>query len=142
MKKEITNVRLSFACNEDWNTFKKENERERLCAKCQHTVKDFTEATQEEFNAAMSDTSKQVCGRFKTSQLHPQMMKYAAAVVLAASLSACTTEVAEPAQVEEIKAIKTITMGVPMPSKDWMEEELKLDTVAIDTTILAAPVKE
>ena len=138
MKNEINNVRLSFACDEDWNVFKKENERERLCAKCKHTVKDFTEATQVEINAAMSDTTKQVCGRFKTSQLQPQMMKYAAAVILAASLTACTTEVTEPVKIEEPPRIETITMGIVAPPH-WMEEES--DTIAIDTTALAVPLE-
>ena len=130
MENEIKNVRLSFACSEDWHKFKTIDDRTRLCGSCKCKVVDFTRATRDEFDREMN-SGKKVCGRFKTSQLNESFLKVAAASLIAVSATAvsCNRETMEPQGVNDRQCsiVKTrILMGMPpVPTKNdsthlWM----------------------
>jgi hypothetical protein len=117
MEKPLENVRLSFACSEDWGKFKTIDDRARLCGSCKCRVVDFTNATQDEFDREMN-SGKKVCGRFNTSQLSESFLKLAAASLVAVSATAvsCSHETAEPQKsaAEHCQIQPTRTMGVPL----------------------------
>lgn len=95
MEKEITNVSLSFPCQEKWNDLVVKNNH-KFCEKCQHAVIDFTGRTAGEFQQALKTSTSRVCGRFKRSQMSARFLKYAAATAIAASSVACTPDVITP----------------------------------------------
>jgi hypothetical protein len=81
---DIKNITLKFPCNEDWNKMKVVN-GERICSQCKHKVVDFTTMNNAEFQTHLQNPARQVCGRFKKSQLSNEFLKYAAAALIAAS---------------------------------------------------------
>jgi TonB family protein len=67
----ILNIRLQ-ACHEDWQQMTP-TAQGRHCAQCQRTVLDFTQATQQELEAAFrTSPDGRVCGRFQPQQLAPE----------------------------------------------------------------------
>lgn len=117
MENEIRNVRLSYCCKKDWNSFTRIDERTRHCDSCQHEVVDFTEATQSEFDQAMN-SGKKVCGRFKQSQMNESFLKLAAASLVVAASASCSQEKSEPpprlTNTYESQNSR-ILMGIPPP---------------------------
>lgn len=65
-----TNIAINHPCKEDWNQFEKK-EGSGYCQSCQHTVIDFTKMTSHEIQDHLKNSTGQVCGRFKKSQLGP-----------------------------------------------------------------------
>jgi leucyl aminopeptidase len=127
MKDPITNVCVSFQCPMDWKQLQEKSNTERFCTKCQHAVKDFTNASKQEFEEVIAASPTRVCGRFRKSQMDIGYLKrIAATVVVAASIVACTPEPLQPSPMET--AI----------SKDVMEEEeiflgIFLEVTELDT---------
>jgi hypothetical protein len=118
MSEPIKNVCLSFSCPERWESFKVDGNT-GFCDKCQHSVIDFTQATKAEFNKTLQASSGQVCGRFKASQISREFLKYAAAsVIVATSVSACTSENVQPShqqvqpEAETYEEMETGFMGI------------------------------
>ena len=126
MENEIRDVRLSFCCREDWDSFKSIDERTRFCQLCKNQVVDFTNATQSDFNVAMG-SGKKICGRFKRSQMNEAFLKLAAAsmmTVVSAGLVNCTDGKGVEPQVPRVQSIPfesfeevkgEIVMGMPPP---------------------------
>lgn len=62
-------VSVPKPCNEDWNTMSPEG-LGRFCNVCTKTVTDFTGMTATEIQSyLLTNSGKQICGRFKTEQL-------------------------------------------------------------------------
>jgi len=97
MDNEIRNVKLSFCCKEDWNSFATVDARTRFCASCRCKVLDFRNAKQQELTDALKSGGR-VCGVFKRSQMNEAFLKYAAASLLAVSsaVSSCSEESLTP----------------------------------------------
>ncbi len=89
MKDSITNVCLSFQCPLKWEQFQEMSSTERFCSTCRHSVKDFTNATQQEYEDAIAASPKRLCGRFKKSQLNSNYLSRIAATVVMATAVAC-----------------------------------------------------
>jgi TonB family protein len=81
---KIKNIALKFSCMEKLE----QNHGGRLfCSKCTHHVIDFTSKSSEELQDEINKSTRPVCGIFKRSQLSDQFLKYAAATVIATSLT-------------------------------------------------------
>ena len=94
MNDEIKNINLSFLCRENWDGMKVTDQK-RMCDKCKHQVRDFTEMKNDEFQQVIKNPKEPVCGRFFSTQLSKSFLKYAAStLVAAASIApiACTNE--------------------------------------------------
>jgi hypothetical protein len=117
MENEIKNVRLSFACQENWNTMEPVNGG-KFCDSCKHVVYDFTNQSDCELKKILSE-NKRVCGRFKRSQMNASFLKYAAATTIVASgmaINSCMDE--------EIKPNFPAESEIP----GILPDEVKLDT--------------
>lgn len=100
MKTPIKNVSLAFPCEKKWRDLRGEGKK-KFCDNCNHTVMDFTNATADELQNELARCTR-VCGRFRSSQLHPAFLKTAAVTsFIAASLASCDPEI-KPAFEEEI----------------------------------------
>lgn len=64
----ITNARLSFACNQDWNRMTEQSEG-KFCSACEKKVYDLTDKNAAYFVKIMQENNNNVCGRFSNSQL-------------------------------------------------------------------------
>lgn len=139
MSDEIKNIKLSLCCQEDWNGFKSMDERTRFCDHCQHRVIDFTHAKKSDLDQARQ-SGERVCGRFKMSQMDPSLLKYAAASIIALSLtSGCTEEANLPSAPAE--TIDEFIMG----DVDVISDTLEVYTTGIiefDSTDVSAEVSE
>jgi TonB family protein len=67
MSEEIKNVKLSFACNEDWDGMTSA-EGGRHCDKCNKKVYDFTNSKTDDFLKILAENNNRVCGRFNATQ--------------------------------------------------------------------------
>jgi len=76
----IKDVTLAFHCPEtpDYKLF---------CHKCAHTIVDFTNKTDQDLIHELAKSKTPLCGMFKKSQLSEEFIKYAAATIVAASLT-------------------------------------------------------
>jgi hypothetical protein len=108
MSNPITNVSLSFCCQENWNDFEAITERERFCASCKHRVVDFTSATADDLKLAKKQSGS-ICGRFTRSQMSAAFL-----IGLTASsvLSGCSepdliSKTEEPAAVAPVEVEET-----------------------------------
>src|SRR5688572_1034259 len=90
--KPMDDIKLSFACRENWNDFK-QVPGGRLCEKCKHIVHDFTNATPEEMAEVLKKNPGRICGRFRASQPKSNFMKRAAVVTASVALGACWPDV-------------------------------------------------
>lgn len=90
--KPTDQVKLSFACQQNWETFT-QVAGGRLCGTCKHIVHDFTNSTPEEVAKVMKDNPGRVCGRFRSLQPESSMIKRAAVVTASIALAACFPEV-------------------------------------------------
>ena len=88
----IHEVKLSFACHENWNDFK-QVAGGRLCEKCKHIVHDFTNTTPEEMAEILKNNPGRICGRFKTSSPQSSFLKRAAVVTASVALGACFPDI-------------------------------------------------
>lgn len=68
MNGNINNIRLSFACDENWDRMRTEGNG-RHCEKCQKKIYDFTDTKQQEFLQILAEHNNNVCGRFRTDQM-------------------------------------------------------------------------
>jgi hypothetical protein len=68
MSQDITNVRLSFSCSENWDDMPQTNDG-RHCDKCQKKVYDFTNSKADEFVKILAENDNAVCGRFRMEQM-------------------------------------------------------------------------
>jgi protein TonB len=71
MNQEITNIRLQFACNKNWDNMT-DADMGKYCHDCKKIVYDFTDAKQNEFLAIMAQNNNNVCGKFRMDQLTQQ----------------------------------------------------------------------
>ncbi|HKG08062.1 MAG TPA: hypothetical protein VKB19_16480 [Pedobacter sp.] len=67
MEDQISNARLKFKCNQDWNSMSS-NKDGRFCTSCQKTVFDLTDKNTAYFVKIMLENNNNVCGRFTTAQ--------------------------------------------------------------------------
>lgn len=68
MEEKINNAKLSFTCNQDWNSMKSEDDG-RFCDTCKKKVYDMTDKNAAYFIKIMQENSDKVCGRFSNEQL-------------------------------------------------------------------------
>ncbi|BEV03553.1 hypothetical protein [Chryseobacterium gambrini] len=61
-------ITIPKPCHENWATMTPED-KGRFCAVCSKTVRDFTNASDEEIINVFSSTSENICGNFNESQL-------------------------------------------------------------------------
>ncbi|MES2427376.1 MAG: energy transducer TonB [Bacteroidota bacterium] len=71
MNQEITNVRLQFTCDKNWENMTDAGNG-KYCHSCKKTVYDFSDVKQSEFLAIMAQNNNNVCGRFSVEQMAPQ----------------------------------------------------------------------
>ncbi len=62
-------ITIPKPCHENWEAMTP-NEKGRFCSVCSKTVRDFTEASDDEMMIAFSDPSENICGNFRESQLN------------------------------------------------------------------------
>lgn len=76
MKNTVTKINLSKlrSCNQVWDHMP-ENERGRLCLKCQNTIIDFREKSDAEIAQTHVFTAGKVCGLYKPSQIEDPRQK-------------------------------------------------------------------
>ncbi len=67
-------VRLNFTCNRNWEDMEPVAGG-RFCNDCQKKVIDFTDKTNDEIAAYLMNSTTQVCGNFRQSQLAPALPK-------------------------------------------------------------------
>ncbi|MBI3219111.1 MAG: hypothetical protein HYZ44_06345 [Bacteroidetes bacterium] len=96
MEKPLTNVCLSFSCPMKWSSLQQAEGNQRFCVQCQHSVTDFTQATEHEFKQAMAKSSGRLCGRFKASQMSAAHWARLTAAAMTLSVLACTPEKIQP----------------------------------------------
>lgn len=77
--KPTDQIKLSFACRENWDTFK-HVAGGRLCDVCKHIVHDFTNSTPDEVAKVMKDNPGRICGKFRTPQPQSTLIQRAAVV--------------------------------------------------------------
>lgn len=78
---------ISKPCSENWDKMPKTNQG-KFCDKCQHDVIDFSKMTNEKVKQYFeTNSSKNVCGNFKTSQLSKNRSKYKLVAVFLAFVS-------------------------------------------------------
>lgn len=70
--RNVININIPEPCHENWSTMTP-NEKGRHCALCKKTVFDFTAKTDEYIVKTFTD-NKDVCGRFKTTQLQRDLV--------------------------------------------------------------------
>jgi hypothetical protein len=116
--KPVNEVKLSFACGENWNDFKPVAGG-RLCEKCKHIVHDFTNTTPEEMAEVLKANPGRICGRFRTSPPKSSFMKRAAVVTATLALGACWPDI-NPNKPEENRPIEEVPVE--------METELYITT--------------
>lgn len=93
MKNDINNVKLQFACSQNWDGMAT-CESGKFCTACQNTVFDFTDKNQSYFNTIYKQNDGKICGKFILSQL-ASIQNFQKAAVISASLmgfSACFKE--------------------------------------------------
>jgi thiol-disulfide isomerase/thioredoxin len=71
MNQKITNIRLQFACDKNWDNMA-DADNGKYCHSCKKIVYDFTDAKQNEFLAIMAQNNNNVCGKFRIEQMAPQ----------------------------------------------------------------------
>jgi TonB family protein len=71
MNQEITNIRLQFACDKNWDNMT-DVTNGKYCHSCKKIVYDFTNTRQNEFLAILAQNNDNVCGRFGIEQMTPQ----------------------------------------------------------------------
>lgn len=62
-------ITIPTPCHENWEAMTP-NEKGRFCSVCSKTVRDFTDASDDEMIRAFSDPSENICGNFRESQLN------------------------------------------------------------------------
>lgn len=62
-------ITIAKPCHENWEAMTP-NEQGRFCSVCSKTVRDFTDASDDEMIRAFSDPSEDICGNFRGSQLN------------------------------------------------------------------------
>ena len=133
MANEIRNVTLSFPCREEWEKFEVVPGG-RLCAGCQHIVKDFRDCSMAELREEMK-SGQRVCGRFRKDQLSPTFLKVAAALVAMTAATACENEMPKPAnnetQVESIELTGEVEVIEETVTTLGMVVEVQADTVQV-----------
>lgn len=67
-------ISIQKPCHENWNNMLPE-EKGRFCLTCQKTVIDFTNKSKEEIKDFFQHSSTNICGRFRSSQLEPQLIQ-------------------------------------------------------------------
>ncbi len=82
--KKITDIHLSFPCQQDWQAMKP-SEQNRICTCCLSCAYDFTNTTSGELTEILNNSSGVICGKFKKSQLSKIFIKYAATTFIAAA---------------------------------------------------------
>lgn len=65
-------ITIPKPCHENWEAMTP-NEQGRFCSVCSKTVKDFTNASDDEMIRAFSDSSGNICGNFRESQLNREL---------------------------------------------------------------------
>jgi hypothetical protein len=70
MEDKINNVRLSFACDQDWNKMTPDADG-RFCNGCQKKVYDLTNKKVAYFVKIMEENNGNVCGHFNADQMLP-----------------------------------------------------------------------
>jgi protein TonB len=83
MDKPIVDIKLQFACNEDWETMPLA-EAGRHCDKCNHKVNDLSDKSDADLRVVKADNPSGFCGRFKLSQTIYN--KAAAALILSSGI--------------------------------------------------------
>ena len=68
MPEEIKNVKLSFACSENWDEMP-DAKGGKHCDKCQKKVYDFTNCKADEFIKVLAENNYSICGRFSALQI-------------------------------------------------------------------------
>ena len=108
MKNEIKGVCLSFVCQENWNSFRG-NDQARFCDKCKKSVLDFTGASRQDLEKKMAESTQSICGRFSYKQMNPTFARSTtAAIAIASVLSACQPETIEPTLYPSIEGSEII----------------------------------
>ncbi len=80
-------ITISKPCSENWDKMPQTNQG-KFCDKCQHDVVDFSKMTNEKVKQYFeTNSSKNVCGYFKTSQLSKNKSKYKLVAVVLAFVS-------------------------------------------------------
>lgn len=134
MKRPITNVELTFSCPEKWTNMVDVGDN-KYCGKCKHLVVDFTKLTQEELENAARNAPGRLCGKFKSSQMSAQFLKYAAASAMAASILAPTSCAPEDPLPANIQAQQPTEQMVIETDFELLGEVLTVheaDTVAVE----------
>jgi TonB-dependent SusC/RagA subfamily outer membrane receptor len=62
-------ITIPKPCHENWEAMTPD-EKGRFCSVCSKTVRDFTDASDDEMIRAFSDPSEDICGNFRESQLN------------------------------------------------------------------------
>jgi hypothetical protein len=127
--KAIKNVALSYACEKNWKTMEPVAGG-RFCDSCQYVVHDFTDQSDCQLKKVLQENAR-VCGRFRTSQLRTDLLKYAAATVIAASgvaINSCTDEEVVPSYPPENSKVE-IEQITDLPSDTTIYESYTLGIV-------------
>ena len=70
MNQEITNVKLNFHCNQDWDKMQNTSEG-KFCTGCQKNVYDLTDKKVADFLKLLDKNNNSFCGRYKATQIAP-----------------------------------------------------------------------
>ena len=62
-------ITIPKPCHENWETMTQE-QKGRFCSVCSKTVRDFTDASDEEIVQTLSGSSENICGKFYASQMN------------------------------------------------------------------------
>jgi hypothetical protein len=140
MSNEITDITLKFPCTEKWDTMKIVDGG-RHCDTCKHKVVDFRNMTKEEYQHYIQN-NQHVCGIFKKSQLSQRFLRYAAASVIAASLTAtaCSTPDIETTEQPVEETVEFVTTGIPIPPAIEIIPDTISVTKIIDVPTMGLPI--
>ncbi|MFD1258140.1 energy transducer TonB [Mucilaginibacter terrae] len=73
MSNEISNIKLRFSCNENWDAMTG-SDGGKYCDKCQKKVYDFTNSKADEFMKILAENNYSICGRFAKQQVYVEPM--------------------------------------------------------------------
>jgi hypothetical protein len=118
MSDKIENITLTFSCREKWDQFEVVPGG-RLCAGCQHIVRDFRDCSMVELQEALKD-GQRVCGRFLKEQMSATFLKAAAVALTVTSVVACETETPKPIAEEDLQ--------FQLSSEEFMGDTLIIDS--------------